>query len=309
MAVPRVSIGLTVEDGQEHLAAALDSLLAQTFGDFELVVSDDGSTDDTESICQAYAARDPRIRYYREPHKQGPIWNSNRVFELSSGVYFKWATYDDVCAPTYLARCVELLDADPSVAWCHTLSNHIDLNDQIVPASDDPGIPEGEFAFSLIATDDRSSSGTRCSARPSERFRGVILGPSWCSDSYGLIRSEVLRRTRLLRPCYGPAKVLMAEVSLLGHFAEVPESLFFERTRPHATGTPTTEAQRYAVVHPNSSTRYSSTRLQLLWEYLQAVRHARLPLGEKARCLAGLARYIFQVGKWKRFLLRDFGNA
>jgi len=306
MTVPRVSIGLTVENGAGYVAVALDSLLTQTFCDFELIVSDDGSTDGTESICRSYAARDPRIRYYREPRTRGPIWNSNRVFDLSSGAYFKWATYDEVCAPTYLARCVELLDSDPSLAWCHTLSNHIDLDGQLVPADDDPAIPEGESAFSLNAAGPDPANSTRCSARPHERFRGVILGPSWCPDSYGLIRSDVLRRTRLLRPCYGPAKVLLAEVSLLGRFEEVAQPLFFERTRPDATCAPTTEAQRYAVVPPRSVARYSSTRVKLFWEYVQVVRRAHLRASERARCLAVLARYVFQVDKWKRLLLRDF---
>jgi len=306
MAAPRVSIGLTVEDGAAHLETAIDSLLGQTFRDFELIISDDGSTDRTQSICRSYAARDPRIRYYREEEKRGPIWSSNRVFELSCGAYFKWATFDDVCGPTFLARCVELLDSDPSIAWCHTTSRHMDQAGKVVAACDDPAIPEGRCAHSLIVEGPHPPRPTRRSARPHERLYGVLLGPNWCSDGYGLIRSDVLRRTRLLRPCYGPGKVLIAEICLQGRFEEVPETLFFERIRPHTSGTVTTEAQRYALIHPATASRFSSTRLKLLWEYVQAIRCTDLPAVEKGRCFAVVVRYLFQAGKWRRILGGDF---
>ena len=228
MATPRVSIGMTVDNGAAHLEVAIDGMLAQTFGDFELILSDDGSTDASESICRAYAARDRRIRYYREEEHRGPFWNTNRVFELSRGAYFRCTTYDDVCAPTFLARCVELLDGDASLAWCHTLTSHIDASGRVLPAADDPAIPEGQAAFSLVATGPGLPRHTRRSTLPHERFHGVVLGTNWCSDGYGLFRSEAVRRTRLLQSCHGAGKVLIAEVALQGRFEEVPEVLFFD---------------------------------------------------------------------------------
>src|SRR5215217_3975058 len=81
---PRLSIGLPVYDGAMFLAEALDSLLAQTFTDFELIISDNASTDATQSICEQYAAHDCRIRYLRQDINRGLAWNLNHVFELSS---------------------------------------------------------------------------------------------------------------------------------------------------------------------------------------------------------------------------------
>ena len=302
MVQPRVCIGLTVDNGCEHIESVLDSLLGQTFGDFELVISDDGSTDLSESICRDRAARDRRIRYYREEEHRGPFWNTNRVFELSGGEYFKWATHDDLCGPEFLARCVELLDADPTVAWCHTLTSHVDQHGHLLPASADPDIPEGQSAHSLIATGPGLPTSTRRSGRPHERFQAVVLGTHWCPDGYGLIRSEVLRRTRPLQPCYGAGKVLLAEISLQGRFEEVPETLFFERIRPADAEGSMTAPQRQAFVAPTGASRILASRLKLLHEYVLAVRHADLTTAERGRCLAVLARYLFQTDKWKRIL-------
>src|SRR6185369_4346332 len=107
---PSVSIGLPVYNGVNYLRQALDSLLAQTFGDWELILSDNGSTDATESICREFAARDGRIRYLREPVNRGATWNFNRVFELSRAPLFRWAAHDDVCSPELLERCVAALE-------------------------------------------------------------------------------------------------------------------------------------------------------------------------------------------------------
>jgi hypothetical protein len=101
----------------------------------------------------------------------------------------------------------------------------------------------------------------------------------------------------------------MAEISLQGRYEEVPKTLFLERIRPHASGNPAANAaQGYALVHPDTASRYSWTRLKLLWEYLQAIRHAQLTAIEKGRCYAVVVRYLFQAGKWKRVLRGDFAG-
>ena len=106
---PRLSIGIPVYNGESFLAQALDSLLAQTFHDFEIVISDNASTDRTPEICHAYVQRDPRVRYVRNPLNLGSVPNFNRVFEPSTAPLFKWAAHDDLHHETYLERCVRLL--------------------------------------------------------------------------------------------------------------------------------------------------------------------------------------------------------
>ncbi len=87
---PRVSIGLPVFNGERYLARAIDSILAQDFRDLELVVCDNASTDRTAEICAAYARRDPRVRYHRNPRNLGAGPNYDRCFHLARGEYFKW---------------------------------------------------------------------------------------------------------------------------------------------------------------------------------------------------------------------------
>ena len=111
---PKVSIGLPVYNGEKFLAEAIESILGQTFSDFELIISDNASTDRTEEIARSYAASDRRIRFVRQEGNRGASKNFGLVFELASGEYFKWAAYDDVLMPDFLTECVALLDDDPS---------------------------------------------------------------------------------------------------------------------------------------------------------------------------------------------------
>lgn len=121
---------MPVYNGDRFLKEALDSILAQTFKDFELIISDNASTDKTQEICQAYAGQDQRIRYYRNEQNLGAGWNQSRVVELSTGDYFKWAHHDDVCAPELFAQCVEVLDRNPAVVLCYSKTIIIDEHGQ-----------------------------------------------------------------------------------------------------------------------------------------------------------------------------------
>src|SRR2546428_8185883 len=126
--IPRVSIGLGVYNGQVFLNQTLDSILAQTFDDFELIISDNASTDGTEEICREYAARDGRIRYSRNATNIGSNGNFKRVFQLATGEYFRWSAADDLFAPTSLQECVNVLDDHPKVVLCYPRTILIDGN-------------------------------------------------------------------------------------------------------------------------------------------------------------------------------------
>jgi glycosyltransferase involved in cell wall biosynthesis len=111
--MPQVSVGLPVYNGERFVADALASILAQTWQDLEVIVCDNASTDRTREICEAFAARDPRVRYYRNERNLGASPNWNRAFELSRGELFKWAAHDDVLCPTYIERAVAALMRSP----------------------------------------------------------------------------------------------------------------------------------------------------------------------------------------------------
>src|SRR5262249_33219798 len=116
--VPRISVGLPVYNGANHVAEAIESVRAQTYQDFELIICDNASTDRTGEICRAIAAVDPRIRYYLNPENLGASGNFRRTFELARGEFFNWLSHDDIVAPTYLERCVDILEQSPSIVLC-----------------------------------------------------------------------------------------------------------------------------------------------------------------------------------------------
>src|SRR5215213_4448949 len=123
---PRVSIGMPVRNGQKYIREAIESILAQTFTDWELIVCDNASTDSTEQIVREFAARDPRVRYHRNPTDIGPANNHNVGFELARGEYFRWHAHDDMIAPEYLAVAVKALDEDPSIVCAYPKTKIID---------------------------------------------------------------------------------------------------------------------------------------------------------------------------------------
>lgn len=310
---PRVSIGLPVYNGQSHLCAAIDSLLAQAYADFELIISDNASTDWTEAICRSYAACDRRIRYYRQQENRGAMWNFNHVARLARGEYFKWAAYDDLHSPTFLERCVEVLDRDPSVAWCHTRFAHIDFHGQRLP-----GRAGRVISYATVNADDANARGvpgggrrlpapTRQSTHPHQRFGAVLLGRDGCLDVFGLMRAEVMRRASPWLPYYGSEKVFVAELSLMGRFEEIPTPCFFVRVHPEGSGCLGSVSQQQAFADPKR--RPTFQRLQLLRGYARAVRRADLPMDERARCYAALLRYLLQVHKWRRVLIRTLTGA
>ncbi|PSB19327.1 glycosyltransferase family 2 protein [Phormidesmis priestleyi ULC007] len=106
---PCLSLGLTVQNGGHLLAAMLNSILSQSFQNFELIILDNASTDQTEAIAQRYAAKDERIRYYRQDQTQPELCNRNQILSLARGVYFKFITFEEAVIPNALEQHVELL--------------------------------------------------------------------------------------------------------------------------------------------------------------------------------------------------------
>jgi len=218
---PRVSVGVPVRNGERFLVETLDSLLAQTFTDFELIISDNASTDKTEAICREFAAKDSRVRYYRSPQDVGLANNYNALFARAEGDYFKWAAADDIHEPEYLARCLEVLERDPSVVLAYGKTRFIDENGGPL-SNTDPG-------FDL-----------RSDAAP-ERLRYVIYAEHWVNAIFGLIRKEVLAKTSLLPSYPGADYALLGELAVRGKFFEVHEPLLLRRLHPAASSQNTSD--------------------------------------------------------------------
>ena len=109
----QVTVGLPVFNGAEHLAASLDCILGQTFRDLEILIFDNASTDETPQIVASYAARDPRIRYVRQPFNKGAIPNFGDVVRAAKSPYFLWRAADDLSEPNYIEALHGLLERHP----------------------------------------------------------------------------------------------------------------------------------------------------------------------------------------------------
>src|SRR5262249_19254785 len=197
--------GLFVYNGERFLEEALQSILNQTFTDFELIISDNASTDRTGEIAQAYAKRDDRIRYYRNEKNIGAGWNARRVYELATGKYFKWATADDLLEPDLLRRCVEILESDPGCVVAYASTKEVDEN--------------GSFIKNYVTPINVDSN------NPIARFREMLLMYHMCYQIYGVMRMSALRQIPPQGVYVNGDGVLLARMSLLGWFYEIPEHL------------------------------------------------------------------------------------
>lgn len=272
---PAVSVGMPVYNGENFLAAAIRSVLGQTFGDLELIICDNASNDGTEGICRDFERRDRRVRYFRNPHNLGADPNYNLTFAKAHGRFFKWAAHDDCLHPTHLARCIEALEALPEAVLAQSLVEVIDGNRD----------PLGTY-------DSETDAGP--GAPPSARFARAVLRAHWCTDIFGVIRSDALRRTGLHRGYHHSDRVLLAELSLLGRFARVPDALFLNRdhdnryVRSRHSG-----SQRHAWHSTARRTRLDLGIWRMLGDYHAMIGEHLDDRAERRRCRRVLARWFF----------------
>ncbi|MFO1217462.1 MAG: glycosyltransferase family 2 protein [Burkholderiaceae bacterium] len=211
MNTPKVVIGLPIYNSQKYLEAAIDSILGQSFEDFELAISDNGSTDATQSICERYAVADRRVRYWRSPENRGILWNHRRVLEAisSAGQYFRWAGGDDVMGSGLLQSMVAILDDDPEVFSVTPDTRNID----------DDGTDIGPMPRTL---DFRSTS-----AR--QRAREALLADYQHVMAYGLMRAGPLLKMRTGPHYPGWDAVFLWELVLRGKVYQTDGSVLYRR--------------------------------------------------------------------------------
>jgi glycosyltransferase involved in cell wall biosynthesis len=109
-AMPLVSIGIPVFNGEKYLASALEGLLVQSYTNIEIIISDNHSGDLTASICNEFSKKDNRIRYYRQQITLNAADNFYYVLEMSTGSYFMWASYDDFRDKDYIFNLTQALE-------------------------------------------------------------------------------------------------------------------------------------------------------------------------------------------------------
>jgi len=206
-----VDINLFVYNGTPHVGAAVESVLAQTWPDFTLTLIDDGSTDGTTDTLAGYAARDSRIRLKRNRHNTGAVANFQRAFWLGDADFVLPKSGDDLIAPDFLAKTMEVLLAHPACAMCH--------------------------AAGLVFTGDAQVRGAYPPAHnlhaigydPVQRARHVMERYTSSPAFWGVYRRDAVDRLARIRHRAGWDHALLAELALHGEIRHVPEPLYWRR--------------------------------------------------------------------------------
>ena len=274
-AVPRLSIGLPVYNGEHYLGESLDALLGQGYRNFELIISDNASTDGTAGICHRYREQDSRIRYIRQPHNIGAAPNHNFVVQQARGELFKWASSDDLYAPDLLERCVDALDEYPHVVLAHSWTALIDGS----------GAVTEKIEYPLDTA----------SLRPPERFRSMLYAKAG-DDLCGVVRADVIRSTSLHGSYHHADRGITAEFVLRGPFYQVPDWLYLRRDHPErAERSCPTVRTRCANLDPRRADRlrHPIARLyaEYLWAFVAAIRNAPLSPADRRECYRYLAQW------------------
>lgn len=270
--VPRLSIGLPVYNGERLLPEAIEALLGQSYKDFELIISDNASTDRTAEICHSYEEQDSRVRYIRQSRNIGMIPNHNFLVGVARGEFFKWASHDDLYARDFLQRCMDALDKHPEAAlahaWCVLMS--------------EVGEPLQFFRY---------PEATAASRAP-DRFRSMLVDGKgdWM---YAVFRTNILRQTPLLGTYHGGERTLITESALHGTLYQVPDWLYFRRDHPNRH---LSTRGWSAIWEPRRASRLRNPAIRLyaeyLWGYVSMVRRTPLSRAEKRECYGHLARWL-----------------
>lgn len=275
-AAPRLSVGLPVYNGANYLAESFDALLGQSFEDFELIVSDNASTDDTAEICRQYEKQDSRVRYFRQERNVGLAPNHNFTVDQARGELFKWASNDDLYGRDLLKLCVEALDEHPQVVLAHSWTAMIDGAGNVTKA-------------------DKYPLNTASPSAP-ERFRSMLFDDGGDDDG-GVIRTDVLRRVSRKDSYHHADRTVITEIGLHGPFYQVPDWLYFRRDHPErAERACPTMRSRCANMDPRRADplRHPAVRLygEYVWSYVTMIRNAPLSRADERECYRHLMDWL-----------------
>lgn len=274
---PLVSIGMPVYNGERLIGQALESLLGQDYKNFELIISDNASTDQTPEVCKKYMSKDGRIRYYRNERNLGIVKNFNRVFNLSEGKYFMWAGDHDMWHPNFVSRLVSILEGNPEVVLAYPRTILIDVD----------GHP-------LMTLSDRIDTRNMPAV---QRYKKVVRLTGWGNMVYGLMRRDALARTGNYKNLGLADKVFISELSMLGTIAQIDEPLFYRRrNRPPEARDLARRSMLYRMDPSNATSRLKCSIWYLYLEsygaFLKGVFGFPIGFREKMELSVFLTRYI-----------------
>lgn len=272
---PKVSVGLPVYNGADYVGDAIASILAQTLTDFELVICDNASTDGTEEICRSYAAKDSRIIYYRHPENLGASANFDKVFELSSGRYFRWHGHDDMIAPEFLEKLVAVLDEDPGCVLVYPRAVMIDE------------LAEEKWCFLEYMA---------CpSEDPAERLNAFMghARDDYTNPVFGLMPSEVVAKTELIRPYLASDRVFLAHIAMMGRCREIPDLLFLRREHKKMSTAAHKNKRDLRAWYDRKRPLLMFKTWRLIREYLKVINMTSMDFSARLRCYGVFLKWVW----------------
>jgi len=281
--LPKLSIGLPVYNGERYLQEAIDAILGQSFGDFELFVSDNASTDATADIARAVAARDRRVTYHRNAKNIGAAANFTAVSRKATAPYFKWACADDRLAAGFLEAALRELDQHPEAVLCYGGVTLID--------ADGRELGRHEQRLDLRSPD------------VGERFLRARTYMGLLNVLQGVVRTSDLARVAPHGAYRGSDEVLVAELSLRGRIHEIQAPMLFRRMHPQAASAAKSVEQK--VVHLDPHKHFSTYYWRHAIEHLRAIARSPLAAPTKAQLAAGVVRHMITMRSELASELRD----
>jgi glycosyltransferase involved in cell wall biosynthesis len=290
-----IVLGMTLYNNARHLPEAIESLLAQTHRDFTLVLLDDASADETESIARAYASRDSRVRYFRHDSRQAMIATWRDVVQIArrecpSAEYFAWVSDHDRWHPRWLERLFAELEGDPGAVIAYPITRRI--------GETGSELDKGPRLFDTIGCADLRA-----------RWRHMCHVAVGAGDMvYGLMRLDALTNAGIFRSVLRPDRLLVAELILLGGVRQVPEALWFRRESNGAS----VDRQRHSLVLAGDEPKWFHTppwfqHSVVLWDEYARPEPPPLPIS-RAAWRRMLLRYSLTYG-WKHFRKTEASHA
>lgn len=217
---PKVCIGIPVYNGQEFIRKTIESLIAQTYSSFEIIISDNASTDNTQKICQEYCKIDSRIRYICHKKNMGPAWNFNFVLHKANSEFFMWNSIDDIREPTFLEKNVKALESNKNIVCSMSKAEFYGIEEELDSNNLDSKLKDFMIKIrSLKPVEIFSLSGTY------EKKIRMCLKKLRMWVIYGIFRTELLQKHGEFRPFMGGDLPIILSLSRFGDFHIVDQNL------------------------------------------------------------------------------------
>jgi glycosyltransferase involved in cell wall biosynthesis len=288
--LPTVDVNLLVYNSADTIAAAIESVLAQTWAARTLTVIDNGSTDGTVEVVRHYQEHEPSLRLHRARINGGGVVNLQRAFMLGDADFVMPKTADDLIAPDFIEKAMEVLDRHPDCAMCHA-GGLVFVGDGAVRQV----YPE-VHRLHAVGPD------------PSDRARHVMARYTSAPSFWGVFRRSAVDRLSHFRYRAGWDHAVLAELALYGEIRHVPETLYFRRDG----GKPVDRIAQASTEAAQRGHDFREDATDLCWmtplmttafTHVETFAVARLPLADRMALMEDAAR-IFRA-RWLPLMRRE----